>query len=168
MPMSQIDMVILKQGGSKLQVCGGLEREPGKVAGRPARLYVAVRQGNVIATGEGTCKDDESKRWQLDDVKVPEDITTQRLQTGPAIACGVAILEEAAGGLETFSWAQEVDILGEPWVTPPPIDFRDPQQVVSEQGQLAAAQAIESSLTITPSDGGSYHWDQKVKIRPVE
>ena len=52
MPMSQIDMVILKQGGSTLQICGGLHRElPGNVPGRPAHLYIVVRQGDVIATG---------------------------------------------------------------------------------------------------------------------
>ena len=169
MPMSQIDMVSLKDDSNRrLQVCGGLQRDQsGKVPGRAARLYVVVRQGDVIATGDGTCKDDESRRWVLDDVKVPDDLTTQRLQVGPAIACGVAIVEEAAGGLEAFSWVQQVDILGETWVAPPPIAFREPQQVVSEQGQLAAAQAIESSLTITPSDAGRYRWDQKVKIRPV-
>jgi hypothetical protein len=69
MPMSQIDMVILKQGGSSLQVCGGLEREDGKEQ-RPAQLYVVVRQGDVIATGPGKC-DYGNPRWQLD-VHVPE------------------------------------------------------------------------------------------------
>ena len=54
MPMSQIDMVILLDD-STLQVCGGLQREQGKVPGRDARLYVVVRQGDAIATGDGTC-----------------------------------------------------------------------------------------------------------------
>jgi hypothetical protein len=168
MPMSQIDMVILLDD-SKLQVCGGLNRELGKAAGRAARLYVAVRQGNAIATGQGTC-DYESQRWKLRNVKVPEDLTTQRLQAGPALACGVAIVEEAAGGLEAFSWVQQVNILAEDptfgW-DPDPIDFSDPQQVSADQGQLDAARAIASSLTVTPSDGGNYRWAQRVEIRPL-
>jgi len=168
MPMSQIDMVILLDD-STLQVCGGLNRESGKVPGRAARLYVVVRQGNAIATGKGTC-DYGSRRWKLRDVKVPEDLTTQRLQAGPALACGVAIVEEAAGGLEAFSWVQQVNILAEDpssgW-DPPPIVFSDPQQVLSQQGQLDAARAIASSLTVTPSDADKYRWTQELEIRPL-
>jgi hypothetical protein len=165
MPMSQIDMVILKQDGSSLQVCGGLEREDGKEH-RPAQLYVVVRKGDVIATGPGTC-DYGNPRWQLD-VHVPEGLPT-RLQAGPAIACGVAIVEEDPAGLEAFSWVQQVEILArDPWTDPPPIDFKEPELATSATGQLDAAQAIASSLTITPSDGGRYRWAQEVEIRPVE
>jgi hypothetical protein len=168
MPLSQIDMVILKEGGSKLQVCGGLQRESDKEPDRAARLYVVIRQGDVIATGPGTC-DYTSVRWKLN-ISVPEGPPT-RLQAGPALACGVAIVEKYLAGLEAFSWAQQVDILAQDptsgWGDPDPIDFPIPQQVVSKQGQLDAAQAIASSLTITPSDGGNYDWDEKVEIRPV-
>jgi hypothetical protein len=164
MPMSQIDMVILKQGGSSLQVCGGLERKDGKEQ-RPAQLYVVVRQGEVIATGSGMCEYG-TPRWQLD-VHVPEGLPT-RLQAGSAIACGVAIVEEHPAGLEAFSWVQQVEILArDPWTDPPPIDFKEPELATSATGQLAAAQAISSSLTMTPSDGGRYRWVQEVEIRPV-
>ena len=168
MPLSQIDMVALQNGsGSSLQVCGGLNREPGNAPGRAARLYVVVRQGEAIATGEGRCEDDESRRWELR-VHVPQDLTAG-LQAGPAIACGVAIVEKASGGLEAFSWVQQVDILArDPWTTPPPIDFKEPDLATSASGRLDAAQAIASSLTITPSDGGRYRWTQEVEIRPVE
>jgi hypothetical protein len=162
MPMSQIDMVILLDD-STLQVCGGLELEDGKEQ-QPAQLYVVVRQGNVIATGPGRC-DYGTPRWQLD-VHVPQDTT--RLQAGPAIACGVAIVAEDPAGLEAFSWVQQVEILAtDPWTNPPPIDFKKPELATSASGQLDAAQAIASSLTIRPSDGGRYRWDQKVTIRPV-
>lgn len=171
MPISQIDMVILKQGGSKLQVCGGLDRESDKEPGRAARLYVAVRQGDAIATGQGICKYDETRRWKLDEVTVPEDSTTQRLQTGPALACGVAIVEKDPAGLEAFSWVQQVEILPRDptsgWGDPRPIDFDPPQHVFPREGQLDAAQAIASSLTVTPSDGGNYRWNQEVEIRPL-
>jgi hypothetical protein len=166
MPMSQIDMVILLDD-SKLQVCGGLKREPDKVPGRAARLYVVIRQGNAIATGEGTC-DYRNARWKLN-VNVPPGLTTH-LQAGPAMACGVAIVEEYPAGLEAFSWVQQVEIRTDDptfgW-DPPPIDFRDPQQASLEQGQLGAAQAIASSLTVTPSDGGNYRWAQELEIRPL-
>jgi hypothetical protein len=168
MPLSQIDMVILLDE-PKLQVCGGLQREEQGKEHRPARLYVVVRQGDVIATGSGTC-DYGSKRWKVD-VRVPQSRRTG-LQAGPAIACGVAIVEEDPAGLEAFSWVQQVNILTEDRVwdqqEPPPIDFGDPKQAFSEQGQLNANQAIASSLTVTPSDGGRYRWAQKVEIRPVE
>jgi hypothetical protein len=72
--------------------------------------------------------------------------------------------------LEAFSWVQQVNVLAEEpsfgW-DPPPIDFSDPQQVFPQEGQLDAARAIASSLTVTPSDGGDYRWAQKVEIRPV-
>jgi hypothetical protein len=165
-------MVILKQRGSSLQVCGGLKREPGKVRGRAARLYVVVRQGDAIATGEGTCEydqNDENTRWKLPDVKVPKDLPS--LRTGPALACGVAIVEEdQGGGLEAFSWLQQVNILARnpsPEWDPPTINFPAPQQVFPEQGQLDAAQAIASSLTVIPSDGGNYRWTQELEIRPL-
>jgi hypothetical protein len=166
MPNSQIDMVILLDD-SNLQVCGGLKREPGKEPGRAARLYVVVRQDNAIATGEGTC-DYRSARWKLN-VNVPQGLTT-RLEAGPALVCGVAIVEEHPAGLEVFSWVQHVKIRTDDptfgW-DPAPIDFRDPQQTFREQGQLDAAQAIASSLTITPSDGGNYDWAQELEIRPL-
>ena len=172
MPMSQIDMVILKQGGSSLQVCGGLKREPDRVPGRAARLYVVVRQGDAIATGEGTCEydpNDENVRWKLIDVRVPQGVTT-RPQTGPALACGVAIVEKYPAGLEAFSWVQQVNILPQDptggW-DPAPIAFSRPQHVFPREGQLDAAQAIASSLTVTPSDGGNYRWNQEVEIRPL-
>jgi hypothetical protein len=165
MPLSQIDMVVLLDD-SKLQVCGGLQREIGNLPGRPAHLYVVVRQGDVIATGNGTSEDDGTDRWVL---KIQGGPTTQ-LRAGPAIACGVAIVEKDPAGLEAFSWAQQVDILAQdpsPGWDPQPIVFRDPQQVFSKQGQLDAAQAIASSLTITPSDAGNYHWAQEVEVRPL-
>lgn len=168
MPISQIDMVILKQGGSSLQVCGGLNREQGKVPDRAARLYVVVRQGDAIATGEGTCPYGDA-RWKVPDVKVPQGTT--RLQTGPALACGVAIVEEDPAGLEAFSWVQQVNILPRDptsdWRDPAPINFGRPDHVFPNEGQLDAAQAIASSLTVTPSDGGNYRWSQEVEIRPL-
>jgi hypothetical protein len=167
MPMSQIDMVILKQGGSALQVCGGLQRELGNLSGRPAHLYVVVRQGDVIATGDGKSEDHPNKRWKLD-VHVPEGRTTQ-FQAGPAIACGVAIVEKDPAGLESFSWVQEVQVRrGRPWTDPPPIDFGETKLTVSADGDLAAAQAIASSLAIRPSDGGEYRWAYEVEIRAVK
>ena len=167
MPNSQIDMVILLNG-STLQVCGGLERETGKPTGRPAHLYVVVRQGDVIATGNGTSEDDGTNRWVLE-VKVQGDPTTQ-LRAGPAIACGVAIVEKNdPAGLEAFSWAQQVNIrTGEPWVDPPPIDFGEAEPVVSESGKLGTAQAIASSLAIRPSDGDEYRWAHEVEMRAVK
>jgi hypothetical protein len=167
MPISQIDMVILLND-STLQVCGGLKREQGKVPDRAARLYVVVRQGDAIATGDGTCPYGHA-RWKVPEVKVPQGLTT-RLQEGPALACGVAIVEEDPAGLEAFSWVQQVNIqVKDPlWgEDPPPINFPDPQQKFPEQGQLDAAQAIASSLTVTPSDGGNYRWTQEVEIRPL-
>jgi hypothetical protein len=180
MPMSQIDMVILLDDTNKwLQVCGGLKREPDRVPGRAARLYVVVRQGDVIATGEGTCEYDEhakNTRWVLDDVKVPDDIkvpddlTTQRLQVGSALACGVAIVEkDHPAGLEVFSWVQEVHVrTGSPWTNPPPIDFSEAELAVSAHGKLDAAEAIASSLAIRPSDGGGYRWTCEIETRAVE
>lgn len=167
MPISQIDMVILLDH-STLQVCGGLQREIGNLPGRPAHLYVVVRQGGVIATDEGTSKDDGTGRWVLDNVKV-QDPTTQ-LRAGPAIACGVAIVEKNdPAGLEAFSWAQQVNIReGDPWVDPPPIDFGEAELVVSAGGKLGAAQAIASSLAIRPSDGDEYRWAHEVEIRAAE
>jgi hypothetical protein len=44
---------------------------------------------------------------------------------------------------------------------------RDLHWVFSKQGQLDAAQAIASSLTVTPSDAGNYHWAQEVEVRPL-
>lgn len=170
MPMSQIDMVILKPGGSTLQVCGGLQRELGNLPGRPAHLYVVVRQGNVIATGNGTSEDHPSRRWKLD-VHVPEGPTTQ-LQAGPAIACGVAIVEKNdPAGLESFSWAQQVNIRTDDplWgEDPPPIDFSEAELAVSAGGKLSAAKAIASSLAIRPSDGGGYRWAHEVDMRAVK
>jgi hypothetical protein len=166
MPLSQIDMVVLLDD-SKLQVCGGLQPEIANLPGRPAHLYVVVRQGDVIATGPGTC-DYGNPRWKLN-VNVPQGPTTH-LEAGPALACGVAIVEKDPAGLEAFSWAQQVDILAQdpsPGWDPRPIVFRDPQQVFSKQGQLDAAQAIASSLTVTPSDAGNYHWAQEVEVRPL-
>jgi len=171
MPMSQIDMVILLDD-SRLQVCGGLKRESDKEPGRAARLFVVVRQGDVIASGEGTCEynqNDKNTRWKLEDVKVPQGLSS-RLQAGPALACGVAIVEKYPEGLEAFSWVQQVKIRTDDpsWgVDPPLINFPDPQQVFPEQGQLNAAQAIASSLTVTPSDGGNYRWTQELEIRPL-
>lgn len=169
MPMSQIDMVILLDD-STLQVCGGLERESDKVPGRAARLYVVVRQGDIVATGDGTAEDDGSGRWKVPEVKVPEGVTSG-LQTGPALACGVAIVEKDQGGLEAFNWVQQVEIrTGDPstWgEVLPPINFPNPQHVFPEQGQLDAAQAIASSLTVAPSEGGNYSWTQELEIRPL-
>jgi hypothetical protein len=167
MPISQIDMVILLDG-STLQVCGGLQREIGNLPGRPAHLYVVVRQGDVIATDEGTSKDDGTGRWVLDEVKVQGDPTTS-LRAGPAIACGVAIVEKDHGGLEAFSWAQQVNIReGDPWVDPPRIDFGEAELAVSAGGKLGAAQAIASSLAIRPSDGDEYRWAHEVEMRAVK
>jgi hypothetical protein len=167
MPMSQIDMVILLDS-STLQVCGGLQRELGNLPGRPAYLYIVVRQGDVVATGNGKSEDNLNKRWKLN-VHVPEGHTTQ-LQAGPAIACGVAIVEkDDPAGLESFSWVQEVQVRrGRPWTDPPPIDFSEAKLTVSADGNLAAAQAIASSLAIRPSDGGEYRWAYEVEIRAVE
>jgi hypothetical protein len=170
MPMSQIDMVILLDS-STLQVCGGLQLEPktGNLPGRPAHLYVVVRQEDVIATGNGMSKDDGTDRWVLDEVMVQGDPTTQ-LQAGPAIACGVAIVEkDDPGGLEAFSWAQQVNIReGDPWAHPPRIDFGEAELVVSASGKLGAAQAIASSLAIRPSDGDEYRWAHEVEMRAVK
>jgi hypothetical protein len=168
MPMSQIDMVILLDG-STLQVCGGLERVTGNLPGRPAYLYVVVRQGDVIAIQNGTSKDDGTGRWVLEEVKVQGDPTTP-LRAGPAIACGVAIVEkDDPAGLEAFSWAQQVNIReGDPWVDPPPIDFGEAELVVSAGGKLGAAQAIASSLAIRPSDGDEYRWAHEVEMRAVK
>lgn len=173
MPISQIDMVILLDG-STLQVCGGLQRESGKIPGRPAYLYVVVRQGDVIATGNGTSPDDGTDRWKVKDVQVQGGPTTQ-LRAGPAIACGVAIVEkddQAGLGLEAFSWAQQVNIragVDPEWIEdPPPIDFGEGELVVSEGGKLGAAQAIASSLAIRPSDGGGYGWALEVEMRAVK
>ena len=165
MPLSQIDMVVLLNG-STLRVCGGLKRDQQGKEERPARLYVVVRQGDIVATGPGTCPY-EKKRWKLE-VLVPEGRTTG-LQTGPAIACGVAIVEEDPAGLEAFSWVQQVTIEPIPWDEEdlPEIAFQDAQQTYAERGQLQATQAINSSLTVTPSDGG-YRWAQTVEIRPLE
>jgi len=169
MPLSQIDMVVLEQDGSSLEVCGGLERGDGKVPGRSARLYVVVRQGDVIATGEGICKDDGSKRWQVD-VKVPEDLTAQPLKPGPAMACGVAIVEEAPAGLEAFSWAQQVEILPSGAERPKenPIPFPDPELAVSARGQLATDRTVSSSLTVKPSESSRTHrWTHEADLRKV-
>jgi hypothetical protein len=166
MPMSQIDMVALIDN-SILQVCGGLQREiPGNLPGRPAYLYIVVRQGGVVATLNGTSKDDGTQRWVL---KVQGGPATQ-LRAGPAIACGVAIVEkDDPAGLEAFSWVQEVHIRRTtPWTTLPPIDFSKAELVVSAHGKLAAAQAIASSLAIRPSDGGGYRWTYEVETRAVE
>ena len=170
MPLSQIDMVILLNG-STLQVCGGLQREIGNLPGRPAHLYVVVRQGDVIATGNGTSEDDGTDRWVLTNVKVQGGPTTQ-LRAGPAIACGVAIVEkDDPAGLESFSWAQQVNIRTDDplWgENPPPIDFSEAELAVSAGGKLGAAQAIASSLAIRPSDGGGYRWAHEVDMRAVK
>ena len=168
MPMSQIDMVILLND-STLQVCGGLQRETGNLPGRSAHLYIVVRQGDVIATGDGTSKDDGTDRWVVKDVKVQGGPTTQ-LRAGPAIACGVAIVEkDDPAGLEAFSWAQQVNLrtgVDPEWIEdPPPIDFGEGELVVSAGGKLGAAQAIASSLAIRPSDGGGYGWAHEVEMR---
>ena len=173
MPLSQIDMVILLNG-STLRVCGGLQREIGNLPGRPAHLYVVVRQGDVIATGNRTSEDDGTNRWVMKDVKVQGGPTTQ-LRAGPAIACGVAIVEkDDPAGLESFSWAQQVNIrthdpLYDPsWENPPPIDFSEAELAVSAGGKLGAAQAVASSLAIRPSDGGGYRWANEVDMRAVK
>jgi hypothetical protein len=174
MPISQIDMVILKEDGKSLQVCGGLKRETGNLPGRPAYLYIVVRQEDVIATGNETSPDDGTDRWKVREVKVQGGPTTQ-LRAGRAIACGVAIVEKddpAGLGLEAFSWAQQVNLrtgVDPEWIeNPPPIDFGEAELAVKAGGKLGATQAIASSLAILPLDGGGYGWAHEVEMRAVK
>jgi hypothetical protein len=133
----------------------------------PLTSMSSFARGMSSPQGDGKSEDHPSKRWKLD-VHVPEGRTTQ-LQPGPALACGVAIVEkDDPAGLESFSWVQEVQVRrGSLWTDPPPIDFSEAKLAVSAGGNLAAAQAIASSLAIRPSDG-EYRWAYEVEIRAVE
>jgi hypothetical protein len=165
MPMSQIDMVVFKQDDSHLQVCGDFARTLGNSA-KPAELHVVVRQGDIVARGDGEC---EGTNWE-----VPVEAQGQHLTAGHAIACAVAIIEkEDPAGLETLSWVQEVEIIeGKRASLNEPLDFPQPECVTSALGQLEKGRAVASSLAIlekkNPQGGETLSWQREFSIRPVE
>jgi hypothetical protein len=162
MPMSQIDMVIFEQDDSHLQVCGDFAPaivDPAK----PAEIHVAVRQGDVVARGSGQC---DGANWEVDAE------AQGQLTPGSAIACAVAIVEKEPAGLETLVWVQEVEIRhGKRVGVNVPLDFPEPESVISASGQLAGGRTVASSLAISkeenPQGGRTLSWHREVSIRPV-
>ena len=160
MPLSQIDMVVVKEDGRKAQVCGDYRPKEGRVP--EARLHVVVRQGDTVARGDGDCGTD---RWV-----VMVDAEGGQLHTGPAVACAVAIVQlDTPHGLGSLVWVQQVEIESE---RTPPTDratFPDPELVVTTGGALAAGRSVSSSLDVVgePRAGGTVGWRHEVEVRPV-
>jgi hypothetical protein len=165
MPMSQIDMVIFKDDPSHLQVCGDFEPERGRPSSRP-EVHVVVRQGDVVAKGHDVVKEDSS--WT---VVVAAEQLARFTDAEPAVACGVIIVEQEPGGLESLSWVQEVQIRrGDRAAENRPFVFPAREPVAApEGGRLPEGRAVSSSLAILKGpDPERLAWRREVSIRPVE
>jgi hypothetical protein len=162
MPMSQIDMVALN--GATLRVCGDFEVERGR-SGKPPEVHVVVQQGGIVGKGQEAVREDLAS-WTIE-VAMDQQ---QPFTAGPAIACGVIIVEKEPAGLEALSWVQEVNVLPSvrERLDDSPI-FPAPEPVASPQGgQLPDGRAVSSSLAILPTGDGTHSWSHEVEIRRVE
>jgi hypothetical protein len=161
MPNSQIDMVVRDDDGVGWKVCGDFEPQDGR-PDRKVDVYVVVRQGDVVARGHQVVPIGESWRFEV----VPEG---GELEAGrSAIASAVAIAQEDRSGLEAFTWAQRVDVLEGRTDGNPPPQFAEPETVAAH-GELAASQAISSSLTVkevgAAAGDGSLAWEHALQVR---
>jgi hypothetical protein len=86
----------------------------------------------------------------------------------PAIATAVAIAEEDPSGLESFTWAQQVDVRGGRTAGDPEPEF-GPPETVAGHGELAAGHSISSSLTLkqggAAAGDGPLVWEHELQIR---
>jgi hypothetical protein len=159
MPNSQIDMVV--QDGDKWKVCGDFER-PENQPDLDVYLYVVVRQGDVVARGHDkvSIRDD----WRFEVKAEGGDFVVGQ----PAIATAVAIAEEDPSGLESFTWAQQVDVRGGRTAGDPEPEF-GPPETVAGHGELAAGHSISSSLTLkqggAAAGDGPLVWEHELQIR---
>jgi hypothetical protein len=162
MPNSQIDMVVRDDDdGVGWKVCGEFEPQEGR-PDRDVDLFVVVRQGDVVARGNGLVSTRDE--WRLE--VTPEGSAFVVGQ--PAIATAVAIAKEDPAGLEAFTWAQQIPVLEHRTDGNPPTQFAEPE-TVSDHGELAAGHSISSSL-ILKKDGaaagdGRLVWQHELQIR---
>jgi hypothetical protein len=165
MPMSQIDMVALNVATNvaTLQVCGDFEVERGR-SGKPPEVHVVVQQGDIVGKGQVVVREDLG--WTIEVAMDPQ----QPFTAGPAIACGVIIVEKVPAGLEALSWVQEVTVLPVvPERLPSSHTFPPPEPLASPLGgQLPDKHAVSSSLAILPTGDGTHSWRHEVEIRGVE
>lgn len=161
MPMSQIDMVALH--GATLQVCGDVEVERGR-SGKPPEVHVVVQQDGIVGRGRVVAREDLS--WTIE-VDMDQQ---QPFTAGPAIACGVVIVEKVPAGLEALSWIQEVTVLESVSERlPSSHTFPAPESPASpDGGQLPDRHAVSSSLAILPADGGTHSWSHELEMRTVK
>jgi hypothetical protein len=162
MPNSQIDMVVRR--GGRWDVCGDFDVTTDRLDPK-VDVYVVVRQGDVIARGHAEVGD---KSWKFE-VK-PEGGELQTGQT--AIVSAVAIAQEDPSGLEAFTWAQRVKVLGGRQDSNPPPVFAQPETVAGPGPDvLAADHAISSSLTVTDAGAeaaaGSLSWTHTLQTSEV-
>jgi hypothetical protein len=177
MPMSQIDMVVVKDGTppgrATLEVCGKFERRPGN-APPPTKgeVFVVVRQGGFVQALQGPTKDDT--RWELSRTLEPG----QRLALDqPVLVSGALVLpQEDPPGLEIVTWVQEVaetEIQTSRTEAPanPPVHLPGRPVGDGQSGGLTTQASVASSLAIhqaPAASGEPLSWRQQVEVVPVE
>ncbi|HEX6676358.1 MAG TPA: hypothetical protein VF486_15190 [Actinomycetes bacterium] len=173
MSISQVDMVVWRDGNQELQVCGDL----GQAAGEPQSFLVVVRQGDNVASlhatrpfGDPKTFDPKDGRWELKGTPG----TGVQFETGQsAVVSAVVVLKREAAGLETLSWVQPVEQVK------PDRQAGDEQQLEFHPEVLAQppdralgfGHSVSSSLTILQVDatgGETFRGVQRIdKVPPA-
>ena len=177
MPMSQIDMVVFKDGTppgrSTLEVCGKFERRLPGDAPSPTKgeVFVVVRQGGFVQALQGPTKDET--RWELSHTLEPgQGLALDQ----PVLVSGALVLpQEDPPGLEIVSWVQEVagtEIQTSRTPAPPnaPAHLLGTTVGGGQSGGLTTRESVASSLAIhqEPAAGGEpLSWRQQVERVPV-
>jgi hypothetical protein len=177
MPMSQIDMVVFKDGTppgrATLEVCGKFERRQGDApAPTKGQVFVVVRQGDFVAALHGPTKDDT--RWELPLTLEPG----QRLRLDqPVVVSGALVLpREDPAGLGIVSWVQEVpetkiQTSRQPAPPNPPADLSGTTVGDGHSGGLTSRDSVASSLAIhqaPAASGEPLSWRQQVEVVQVK
>ena len=160
MSISQIDMVVWRDGIRKLQVCGNLEREDGTApSSEEVQAFLAVvRQGDKVAALHVAQPFDPEEfqwaagRWELKGTPSSEaDLDANQ----HAVVSAVAVLNSEPKGVETLSWVQPVTIVPERQEADPKqqAEFTTTQLAPLTTRELEVGHAVSASLTILHGDG---------------
>jgi hypothetical protein len=179
MSISQIDMVVWRDGNQELQVCGNLQREDGTApSSEEVQAFLAVvRQGDKVAALHVAQPFDPETfqwaagRWELKGTPSSEvDLEANQ----HAVVSTVAVLNSEPKGVETLSWVQPVTIVPERQEPDPKqqVAFTTTQVAPLSERDLEVGHSVSASLTILHGDGAggeTFHSLQRVdRVKPAD